>query len=262
MQPNDLKDKTAWIGGASKGLGKACAIALAQRGARVIMTSRDPGSLQTAVDDLVRAGGSAIALPADLSKPDQVAAAIKTIVEHYLPCDILVLNSGGPKPGSFMDLTEADWQEGYHLALGYMLSICKAVIPSMLERKWGRIIAVTSIVAAEPAETLALSSVFRGGVLNMVKVLSKDLAAKNITVNNVSPGAFKTDRAIDLMEARAKSTGMTLEEIEASAVAALPTKRYQTPDEFGAAVAFLASPSASGITGIDLRIDGGISKSI
>lgn len=262
METKDLRGKTAWIGGASKGLGKACAIALAERGARVIMTSRDPESLQKAVDLVVSAGGSAIALPADLSKPDQVTAAVNTVVQNYLPCDILVLNSGGPKPGGFMSLTDADWQEGYHQALGYMLSICKAVIPSMLERRSGRIITITSIVAAEPAETLALSSVFRGGVLNMVKILSKDLASQNITVNNVSPGAFKTDRAIMLMEARAKATGQKLAEIESSAVAALPTKRYQTPDECGAAVAFLASASASGITGIDLRVDGGISKSI
>ena len=262
MMTNELSNKTAWIGGASKGLGKACAVALAEKGARVIMTSRDPVALQVAVDEVISSGGSAIALPADLSKPDQVNAAIKTVLKHYAPCDILVLNSGGPEPGSFMDLTEAEWLEGYHQALGYMLSICKAMIPAMQEAEWGRIITITSIVAAEPAETLAISSVFRAGVLNMVKILSKDLAAQNITVNNVSPGAFKTDRAIKLMEARAKSTGETVEEIEECAIAALPTKRYQTPDECGATVAFLASPSASGITGIDLRVDGGISKSI
>lgn len=256
----DLINRTAWIGGASKGLGKACAIAIAQKGAKVIMTSRNEEALLKAVEDVRQAGGEAIALPADLGDPLQVSAAIQKIKNTSL--DILVLNSGGPKPGRFMDLSDSEWDAGYQQALRYMLAICKAFVPGMQERKWGRIITITSIVAAEPAETLALSSVFRAGVLNLVKILSKDLAADNITVNNISPGAFKTDRAIQLMEARAKSTGETLEEIEADSVKALPTKRYQTPDECGAAVAFLASQAASGITGIDLRVDGGISKGI
>ena len=258
----DLRNRTAWVGGASKGLGKACAMALAENGAKVIMTARNEINLLKAVDEVKQMGGDAVALPADLGNPSQVKAVIEEILSHYLPLDILVLNSGGPRPGNFMDLTESDWEEGYHQTLGYMLSICKAVIPSMQDRKWGRIIAITSIVAAEPAETLALSSVFRAGVLNMIKILSKDLASSNITVNNVSPGAFRTDRAIQLMEARANSTGETLEEIEANAVMSLPTKRYQTPAECGATVAFIASEAASGITGIDLRVDGGITKSI
>lgn len=256
----DLINRTAWIGGASKGLGKACAIAIAQKGAKVIMTSRNEEALLKSVEDVRQAGGEAIALPADLGDPLQVSAAIQKIKNTSL--DILVLNSGGPKPGRFMDLSDSEWDAGYQQALRYMLTICKAFVPGMQERKWGRIITITSIVAAEPAETLALSSVFRAGVLNLVKILSKDLAADNITVNNISPGAFKTDRAIQLMEARAKSTGETVEEIEADSVKALPTRRYQTPDECGAAVAFLASQAASGITGIDLRVDGGISKGI
>lgn len=258
----DLQNKTAWVGGASKGLGKACAMALAENGAKVIMTARNEASLQSAVDEIRQMGGNAIALPADLGNPSQVESAIEKIRSHHHPIDIVVLNSGGPKPGRFMDLAESDWAEGYHQTLGYMLSICKAVIPSMKERQWGRIITITSIVAAEPAESLALSSVFRAGVLNMVKILSKDLAASNITVNNVSPGAFRTARAIQLMEAQAEVSGLTLEQVETDAVKSLPTRRYQTPAECGAAVAFIASSAASGITGIDLRVDGGISKSI
>lgn len=258
----DFRDRTAWVGGASKGLGKACALALAERGAKVVMTSRDATALAKAVDEVGQTGGEAVALAADLGNPGAVSSLAGELCGRFLPVDILVLNSGGPKPGRFMDLNAADWQEAYHQTLGYMLDLCKAVIPSMLERKHGRIITITSIVAAEPAETLALSSVFRAGVLNLVKILSKDLAPDNITVNNISPGAFKTDRAIQLMKARAESTGETLNEIEANAVKAFPTRRYQTPAECGAAVAFLASDAASGITGIDLRVDGGISKGI
>lgn len=259
---NNLENKTAWVGGASKGLGNACARALAQCGANVIMSAREKTALQAAVVNITHARGKAIALPTDLSDPQQVDSAIHRVLDEYGGCDILVLNSGGPKPGSFMELTEADWDCGYQQTIRYMLTICRAFIPGMVERKWGRIIAITSIVASEPAESLALSSVFRGGVLNLVKILSKDLAPHNITVNNISPGAFKTDRAIQLMLARAKSSGESLEQIEADAVKTLPTRRYQTPDECAAAVAFLASEAASGITGIDLRVDGGISKSI
>jgi 3-oxoacyl-[acyl-carrier protein] reductase len=143
-----------------------------------------------------------------------------------------------------------------------MSDICRKLLPGMAERKWGRIITITSIVASEPASVLALSSVFRGGVLNLVKIISQDFAKEGITVNNVSPAAFKTDRAISLMSDRSSRTGETLEQIEADSVKNLLMGRYQTPEECGNVVAFLASELSSGITGSDIRIDGGIAKGI
>jgi len=257
-----LKGKTAWVGGASKGLGRACAEALAKEGARVVLTSRNADDLATTVEALKKQGLEVAGVQADLGSPEAVGRAIDSAVEVFGQIDIAVINSGGPKAAKFMELSSKEWEEGYYDTLGYISDICRKLLPPMAERKWGRIIAITSIVASEPASVLALSSVFRGGVLNLVKIISQDFARDGITVNNVSPGAFKTDRAISLMSDRSTRTGETLDEIEAESVKNLPMGRYQSPEECGSVVAFLASELSSAITGSDIRIDGGIAKGI
>jgi 3-oxoacyl-[acyl-carrier protein] reductase len=258
----DLQGKVAWIGGASKGLGRACAESLAAEGAKVILTARNQGDLDEAVNALRKKGCEAVGIVADLGSPKAVESTISNALVAFGGIDIAVINSGGPKVGKFMDLSSLDWQEGYYRTLGYVTDVCRIIIPSMVDNKWGRIITITSIVATEPASTLALSSVFRVGVLNLVKLLSQDFARENITVNNISPGAFKTDRAIQLMQDRSARTGETLSHIENEIIKNLPMGRYQVPEECGAVAAFLASKRASGITGMDIRVDGGISKSI
>ena len=258
----DLEEKVAWIGGASKGLGRACAESLAEEGAKVVLTARNHEDLDEAVNALRNRGCEAIGIAADLGFPETVESTIRNALAAFGKIDIAVINSGGPKAGKFMELTPLDWQEGYYRTLGYVTDVCRMIIPSMVDNKWGRIVTITSIVASEPASALALSSVFRAGVLNLVKILSQDLARENITVNSISPGAFKTDRAIQLMRDRSVRTGETLEQIENETVKNLPMGRYQVPDECGAVAAFLASERASGITGMDMRVDGGISKSI
>jgi 3-oxoacyl-[acyl-carrier protein] reductase len=257
-----LTGKVAWIGGGSKGLGRACAEALAKEGAKVVITSRDASDLNKAVDALKSQGLEVVGIPADLGSPEAVNQAVDDALLAFGRIDIAVINSGGPKAAKFMELSSDDWKTGYYGTLGYVSDICRKLLPGMAERKWGRIITITSIVASEPASVLALSSVFRGGVLNLVKIISQDFAKEGVTVNNVSPAAFKTDRAIQLMTARASRTGETLEQIEADSVKNLLMGRYQTPEECGNVVAFLASELSSGITGSDIRIDGGIAKGI
>lgn len=257
-----LTGKVAWVGGASKGLGRACAEALAKEGAKVVITSRNASELEKTVAALREQGLEVAGVPADLGSSEAVERALDGALKAFGPIDIAVINSGGPRAAKFMELSAADWQQGYYGTLGYMSDICRTLLPSMTEKKWGRIITITSIVASEPASVLALSSVFRGGALNLVKIISQDFAKKGVTVNNVSPGAFKTDRAIQLMKDRAARTGEALEQIEAESVKNLPMGRYQSPEECGNVVAFLASKLSSGITGSDIRIDGGIAKSI
>jgi 3-oxoacyl-[acyl-carrier protein] reductase len=258
----DLEGKVAWIGGASKGLGRACAKSLAAEGAKVVLTARNQEDLDEAVNALRNKGGEAVGIAADLGSPVAVESTIRNALAAFGKIDIAVINSGGPKAGKFIELSPLDWREGYYRTLGYVTDVCRFVIPSMVVNKWGRIITVTSIVATEPASVLALSSVFRAGVLNLVKILSQDFARENITVNNISPGAFKTDRAIQLMRDRSARSGETLSQIENETTKNLPMGRYQVPEECGAVAAFLASERASGITGMDMRVDGGISKSI
>ena len=171
-----------------------------------------------------------------------------------------LLIPGGPKLGSFFSLTEDDWRNSFDSVLYYVIELYRLVIPIMQKQQWGRIINSTSLSVKEPAEALILSNVFRTGVVSLAKTISRGLIKDNITINNVCPGAFKTDRAIEIMQERSLRTGESLEEIEMDVVKNIPLGRYQVPEEYGDLIAYLASESARGITGTTIQIDGGKSK--
>jgi 3-oxoacyl-[acyl-carrier protein] reductase len=259
-----IKNKIALIGGASKGLGKGCALQLAKEGVNLALCSNDEPSLEETAE-LIRSTTHVEVLPifGDLSNVNLIKKdVVDKILTKYGKIDILVVNSGGPKPGTFFDLTENDWTNGYNSVLNYVIELYRLIIPQMKERNWGRIINCTSLSVKEPAESLLLSNVFRTGVVSMAKSMSKDLIKHGITINNVCPGAFKTDRAIELMRANSLKSGVSIEEIEKASIKNMPLGRYQEPEELGALVAFLASEHARGITGTTLQIDGGISNSL
>ena len=258
-----LKDKVAVIGGASKGLGKGCALQLAKEGANVAICARGLDSLNETADFIEKSTNSKVlAIQADLSKADDIHRVVDETIKTFGRIDILVNNSGGPPPGNFFDFSDQDWEDSFDLLLLYVIRMCRLVIPYMKTQKWGRIINLTSIVVKEPADNLILSNVFRVGVVSLAKTLSRELIEHNITINNVCPGAFKTDRAVELMRDASKRTNKAIEEIERNSVSNLPLKRFQTPDELGDLVAFLVSDSAKGITGTTIQIDGGIIRSL
>lgn len=258
-----LTDKIALIGGASKGLGKGCALQLAKEGANVAICARGLDALNETVDLIRKSIGSEVlAIRADLSKAEDIQKVVDETIDTFGRIDILVNNSGGPPPGNFFDFSDQDWKNSFDSILLYVIKMCRLVIPYMKNQKWGRIINLTSIAVKEPAENLILSNVFRVGVVSLAKTLSRELIEDNITINNVCPGAFKTDRAIELMLDESKRTNKSIEEIERSSVSNLPLKRFQTPEELGNLVAFLASDLAGGITGTTIQIDGGIIRSL
>ena len=187
---------------------------------------------------------------------------VRKVIGKYGSIDILVTNSGGPKPGAFFTLNEEDWRNAFDSVLFYVIELYRLVIPYMKKNNWGRIINNTSLTVKEPPETMVLSNVFRTGVVSLAKTMSKGLIKSNITINNICPGAFKTDRAMELLHAKANTTGVSVKEVENNAVANLPMRRYQAPHEFGDLVAFLASDLAKSITGTTIQIDGGISKGL
>ncbi len=258
----NINNKVALIGGASKGLGKGCAIRLANEGVNIAICANELESLEKTTKYIKKISDvEVLPIYADLSDVNNIKTNIFDIViEKFNKIDILIVNSGGPKPGSFFDLDDNDWKKAYDGVLNYVIELYKHIIPVMKKQKWGRIINCTSLSVKEPAESLLLSNVFRSGVVSLAKSISKELIKSNITINNVCPGAFKTDRAIELMEAESKKTGISIEEIEENAVKSLPLGRYQEPDELGALVTFLASEYARGITGTTIQIDGGISN--
>jgi 3-oxoacyl-[acyl-carrier protein] reductase len=260
----NIDKKIALIGGASKGLGRASAISLAKEGVNLAICSNDEESLLETTKHIESTFGvDVLPILADLSEVRKIEKnVVEKTIGKFGQIDILVTNSGGPKPGSFFALDEDDWRLAFDSVLYYVIELYRLVIPFMKENNWGRIINNTSLTVKEPPATMVLSNVFRTSVVSLAKTMSKELIADNITINNICPGAFKTDRAIELMKVKAKTTGVTIEEVEKNAVGNLPMGRYQTPDEFGNLVAYLASDLARSITGTTIQIDGGISKGL
>lgn len=258
-----LENRVAIIGGASKGLGKGCALQLANEGVNVVICARGLDELNKTADFIRKSTNSKVlAIQADMSKADDIHRVVAETVKAFGKIDILVNNSGGPPAGNFFDFSDQDWKDSFDLILLNVIRMCREVIPYMESQKYGRIINLTSLTVKEPADNLILSNVFRVGVISLAKTLSRNLIKSNITINNISPGAFKTDRAIELMLNESKRTNQSIEEIERKSISNLPLGRYQTPEELGDLVVFLASDLAKGITGTTIQIDGGISRSL
>jgi 3-oxoacyl-[acyl-carrier protein] reductase len=249
-----LKNKTAFIAASSQGLGKSVALELGQEGANIIICGRNNENLQKAKQELHnQLGREVLAVPGDLSITEQREEIIKTTLHAYNVVDILVTNSGGPPSGKFEQFQQQHWDTTYHQLLSSAVGLINGFLPGMKQRRWGRIIAITSMAVKQPVNNLVLSNAVRASVVGLVKTLSNELATYNITVNNVMPGYTETDRLKQLIE---KDPSF------ASAKSQIPMDRFGKPEEFAAAVAFLASERASYITGVSLAVDGGWIKGL
>ena len=257
-----IKNRVAIIGGSSKGLGKGCAISLAKEGVNIVLCANDKLSLENTANEIRNLGVDVLPLLVDMSSSKDNELIITKTIKKFGNIDILINNSGGPKPGTFFDMNDEDWDKAYNDILKYVIRLNRLAIPYMKKNKWGRIINITSLSVKEPADSLILSNVFRSGVVSMAKTLSRELITENITINNICPGAFKTDRAIELMAVAAQKQNTTIKDIEANSVKNLPLGRFQTPKELGDLVTFLCSDLAKGITGTTTQIDGGISSGL
>lgn len=253
-----LKNKVAVIGGSSKGLGHGCAVSLAKEGANIVICSNDEKSLKAAAESIRNLGVEVLPLQVDMASKEDNEKTINETIKKFGRIDILINNSGGPAAGNFFDFKDEDWEKAFNDVLLYVVRLTRMATPHMKKNNWGRIINLTSLTVKEPSENLILSNVFRTGVVSMAKTLSRELIKHNITINNICPGAFKTDRAIELMKKQAAKNNKTVEEIEAEAIKSMPLGRYQRPEELGDLVTFLCSELAEGITGTTIQIDGGI----
>jgi 3-oxoacyl-[acyl-carrier protein] reductase len=258
-----LRGKAALICGASSGLGLAVAEALAREGCRVAINARTPSALRVAAEQLTKETGAEILpLPADVSVPADAEGIVRDATKAFGGLDIMLANAGGPPPGPFQAHDHATWVRAIETNLLSTVSLFRAALPGMLERKWGRLMVVTSLSALEPIPGLILSSASRAGVLGLVKGLSDETAPHGVTVNALCPGMFDTQRVAKLTKARAASASTSIEEERARAIRAIPAGRYGGPAEFGALAAFLASDRAGFVTGQAIRIDGGQGRAI
>lgn len=256
-----LKGRVAMVAAASKGLGRATAEALAKEGCRLSICSRSTDNLDAARFAIEAAGSEALAVACDVSSRDDLERWVEATSATFGQIDILVTNTGGPPAAKFAQLTEEQWRTGIDSTLLNVVRLCKLVLPGMQERKWGRIVHITSLVAKQPLELLTISSTLRAGLSGLTKTLSDQVARDNVTVNALLPGHILTDRQIHLNEIRSKEQGVTMEEYASRVEASIPMGRFGRPEEIGDVIAFLCSERASYITGVSLQVDGGIIRS-
>ena len=253
-----LGGKIAVVAAASKGLGRACAEEFAAEGARVVICARRPEELERARADIAAKTRAEIhAVPADLSTMDGIDRVVTEAQRRFGDVDILVNNAGGPPSGPFEQHSWDEWQKAIDLNLRSTVELTRRLLPAMRQRRWGRIINVTSIAVKQPVDGLILSNSVRAAVTGWARTLANEVARDGVTVNNVLPGYTRTDRVEQLNASRASAEGVPVEEIQRRTEAQIPMRRLGEPREFGAMVAFLASERASYVTAQSILVDGG-----
>jgi 3-oxoacyl-[acyl-carrier protein] reductase len=254
----DLAGKRALVAAASRGLGKAIALRLAEEGASLAICARDAERLEKAAEEIrQRTGAEVLAVPTDLTDYEQIKRLVRRAEEHFGGVDILVANAGGPPPGPFLELSDEQWQAAFQLTLMSAVRLAREVLPGMIARRWGRLIFSTSVSVKQPIENLILSNSLRLAVIGLAKSLANELAKYNITVNSVCPGPTATDRMKELITAQAERQGISYEEAERAWLSDIPMGRLGRPEELAALVAFLASERAGYLTGTAIQVDGG-----
>ena len=249
-----IRGRVALVTGASSGLGRACALALAAEGVRLVVAARRLDELERVAAEARSAGAmDALALAVDLSEPTAIEVLIAKTEAAYGPVEILLVNGGGPKAGTYTTMRSADWDTAYNTTLKSALRLIEGVLPGMRKRGWGRIVALESTSVKQPIANLVLSNTFRTAVVAALKSLATEVANDGITVNVIATGRVDTPRLRSLFNT---------DEAWKRAAEEIPMRRIATPQEFAPLVAFLCSQLAGYITGTTIQVDGGMTSSL
>jgi 3-oxoacyl-[acyl-carrier protein] reductase len=257
-----LRGKVAVVAASSKGLGRAIAEELAAEGANLVMCARGEEALRAAADSVRKVGVTVVEVTADVSQQSGIDRVATTALDSFGRVDILVTNSGGPPSGNFESFSPEQWESATRLLLYSAVGLTRALLPGMKERRWGRILNVTSIAVKQPIDGLMLSNSLRAAVTGFARTLANEVAPFNVTVNNIMPGYTRTDRVEQLARASSEKTGASLKDSYARWEKEIPMGRLGEPREFAALAAFLASERASYITGSSIAVDGGWIRTI
>jgi 3-oxoacyl-[acyl-carrier protein] reductase len=253
-----LRNRVALVAAASRGLGRAIAEELAAEGAAVVMCARDPDVLERACAEIAeRTRADVHAVVADVATQEGTDTVAAEALSRFGRVDVLVTNAGGPPPGPFEAHGWDAWERAVQLTLRSAVELTRLVLPGMKERRWGRVINVTSITVKQPVDGLMLSNAIRAAVTGFARTLANEVASFGITVNNILPGYTRTERVEQLNRATAKREGIAVEDVQRRIETQIPMGRLGEPRELAALAAFLASERASYITGQSVAVDGG-----
>lgn len=255
-----LRDRVAIVGGSSRGMGRATALALAREGASVTICARTESDLRKTEIEIARISSQqhVLAVASDLSQLDDIKRVVRNTFNRFGRIDVLVANLGGPSTGRPSELGDQQWNEALEHNFLSIVRMCREVIPFMKQQQWGRIINVLAADVKQPEQGLVLSTSSRLAVVGYAKMLANELASFNITVNNVLPGLVLTDRANELFETLGAQSGRDAQEMLKEATKKIPMGRAGKPEEMGDLITFLASERASYITGTSVQLDGGL----
>ena len=258
-----LNNKIALVTAASRGLGRAVAEELAAEGASLIICARQQETIDRVAGEIAGISGvPVLSVAADVSKPEDVRRLVQSAIDRLGRIDILVTNSGGPPAGPFETFKPDDWEAATRLLLYSSVNLARAVLPGMRERRWGRILNITSIAVKQPVDNLILSNSLRAGVTGFARTLANEVATFGITINNIMPGYTRTERVEELSRMMAGKQGITPQEFIARWEQEIPMRRIGEPREFAALAVFLVSERASFITGTSIPVDGGWIKAL